>query len=139
MFILDSDILSLYHHGHERIHNRLAKCATNEVVLTIVSHAEIMKARYEFLLKAANRDEIRTAQSWIEKSLILLRDLEMIGFDEKALKAFEKLDSTRGLGRIGRADKLIASITLANDATLVTRNVRDFSRVPGLRFENWAA
>lgn len=33
---------------------------------------------------------------------------------------------------------LIAAVALANNATLVTNNVREFARVPGLRVENWA-
>ena len=39
---------------------------------------------------------------------------------------------------MGRADLLIAAITLANRATLVTRNLKDFRQVPGLQIENWA-
>ena len=38
---------------------------------------------------------------------------------------------------IGHGDQLIAGIALANDLTLITRNTREFSRVPGLRLENW--
>jgi tRNA(fMet)-specific endonuclease VapC len=34
-------------------------------------------------------------------------------------------------------DLKIASIALAHDATLLTRNTRDFAQVPGLRIENW--
>jgi phosphopantetheine adenylyltransferase len=30
-----------------------------------------------------------------------------------------------------------ASITLANRATLVTRNLRHFKQIPGLKLENW--
>jgi tRNA(fMet)-specific endonuclease VapC len=36
-------------------------------------------------------------------------------------------------------DLLIASCTLAIGGTLVTNNVREFSRVPSLNFENWAS
>ena len=43
-----------------------------------------------------------------------------------------------GAGRqIGQMDTLIAAHALALDATLVTDNEREFSRVPGLRIENW--
>ena len=38
---------------------------------------------------------------------------------------------------IGPNDLLIAAISLANDLTLVTHNVREFNRVPGLRVEDW--
>jgi len=44
----------------------------------------------------------------------------------------------RGQGvRIGSMDLKLACIALAHDATLLTRNATDFSRVPGLRIENW--
>ncbi len=38
---------------------------------------------------------------------------------------------------IGEADLLIASIALAHDATVITRNHREFARIPGLRLETF--
>lgn len=38
---------------------------------------------------------------------------------------------------IGPNDMLIAAIACANDSVLVTRNVREFRRIPGLRIESW--
>lgn len=38
---------------------------------------------------------------------------------------------------IGSIDNMIAGTALAHDLTLVTRNVREFSRVPQLKVENW--
>jgi len=34
-------------------------------------------------------------------------------------------------------DLKIACITMANDATLLTRNIGDFIQIPGLKVENW--
>ncbi|MGA1284531.1 MAG: PIN domain-containing protein, partial [Prochlorothrix sp.] len=43
-----------------------------------------------------------------------------------------------GLGTpIGANDLLIAAIALANELTLVTHNIREFSRVPELQVEDW--
>jgi tRNA(fMet)-specific endonuclease VapC len=39
--------------------------------------------------------------------------------------------------RIGSMDLKIACIALARDATVLTRNAKDFAQVPGLRIENW--
>lgn len=39
---------------------------------------------------------------------------------------------------IGNMDLLIAAHALAEDATLVSNNTREFERVPGLKLENWA-
>jgi tRNA(fMet)-specific endonuclease VapC len=39
--------------------------------------------------------------------------------------------------RVGTKDLRIASIALVNNATVLTRNVRDFGKVPGLLTEDW--
>ena len=39
--------------------------------------------------------------------------------------------------KAGRADLLIASIALAHQATVVTRNLKDFQRFPNLKLVNW--
>lgn len=53
-------------------------------------------------------------------------------------RRFDRLLGTKGVKRIGRVDLLIASIALANKAVLVTRNLKDFEKVPGLQLANWA-
>ena len=63
---------------------------------------------------------------------------QVVPFDAAAAAEFDRLRRNKRLKKVGRADLLIAVIALAQRATLVTRNVRDFRQVPGLRVENWA-
>lgn len=68
----------------------------------------------------------------------LLAQLHVLQLDQKTATIFDRLRTQNRLRKIGRADLLIASIALAHQATLVTRNLRHFRRVPGLRLANWA-
>lgn len=57
---------------------------------------------------------------------------------EAAAQAGQLRASLEQQGRaIGPSDLLIAGIALAHNLTLVTRNTREFERVPGLRVEDW--
>lgn len=139
MILLDTDILSLFHKGHARITARMSQIdATETVGTTIITQAEILRARYEFLLKATDGDQLQRAQAGLERSQSLLDDLLTIPVDEKSAVEFDRLRQDKKLRKIGRADLLIACIALAHRATLVTKNIRHFRQVPGLRVENWA-
>ena len=83
------------------------------------------------------RDEARRIE-WYRRLLIAVQSRSKrrtLLWDDAAVSEFRKLDS-QGI-RIGTMDLRIASITIANGATLLTRNLKDFARVPGLRVENW--
>ena len=78
------------------------------------------------------------AQQWLQRTEANLALLPIILFDAAASAEFDHLRQTKGSKKMGRGDMLIASIALANKATLATRNRKDFSKVPGLQIENWA-
>ncbi len=59
-----------------------------------------------------------------------------LDYDAKAAAEFERLRQARI--RIGTMDLKIAAIALANGATLLTRNLTDFGKVPNLRAEDWS-
>ena len=68
-----------------------------------------------------------------------LRPLRVVSFQQQAAEHYGSLRfHLRRLGTpIGLMDMLIAATALANDAVLVTHNTGEFSRVPGLRYEDW--
>lgn len=67
---------------------------------------------------------------------MFLAPLDILPFDEHCVWAYADLEK-RGQS-IGSLDTMIAAHALALNATLVTNNAREFSRVTGLRLENWA-
>ena len=64
---------------------------------------------------------------------------DSLPFDDAAAEAYGRLRAElarRGMP-IGPNDLMIAAIALAYGFTLVTHNTSEFSRVPGLRLEDW--
>jgi tRNA(fMet)-specific endonuclease VapC len=91
----------------------------------------------DFLLKATDGQALLRAQSLLFQTETLLNEIDVVPFDQLAIDQFERLIAIRPLRKMGRADLQIASIALANRATLVTRNLKDFSRIPNLKIINW--
>lgn len=65
------------------------------------------------------------------------RNIEVLGFDNRAATEFQRLQSLKI--RIGAMDLKIAAIAFSHNATLLSRNLKDFSKVPGLKVEDWSA
>ena len=137
MHLLDTDTLTHLLAGREAIVRRLSRLEDPEVGTTVVTKIELLRGRFDFLLKAASAREVLRAQEWLSKTERLLGDILVIPFDTHAADHFERLRSMPALRKIGRADLLIASIALGHRATLVTRNIRHFRPIPGLTVENW--
>ena len=101
-----------------------------------IAVSTIVVAELEFAIAKSSRGA-RTADGIAR----FLRPLQIVPFGESAAIEYGKLRAylERTGQVIGAMDMLIAAIALAEDATLVTNNVREFQRVPGLRIENWNA
>ncbi len=138
MYYLDTDTLTLAHSGHARVSDQLRRVDPNEVAITVITRIEILQGRFAAVLKASHGEQLVRAQELLQRSDQRLRVLEMIPVDVTASAAFNWLRQNKKLKKIGRGDLLIASIALAPQPTLVTRNVKDFRQIPGLRVENWA-
>ena len=137
MILLDTDVLTLFAAGNERIVEHVLS-ATDVVATTIVTRIEILRGRFDALLKAADGEQLQLAQ---RRLLTAERDLArfvILPIDSASASRFDELRRQKKLRKIGRADLLIAGIALAHGATLVTRNLRHFRQVPGLKLENWA-
>lgn len=137
MYIFDTDTLTHLHKGNVKVRERLSQSPGFEFAITVVTKCEITRGRIEFLLKADDSTHLKRAQEFLFETEALLEQIPTIGFRAKSLNLFDELRIKPKYRKIGRNDLLVASICLAEDATLVTRNRRHFMQFPNLSVENW--
>ncbi len=137
MFVLDTDTLTHLRHGNPRVVERASRHAA-QVFLTEITRIEQLRGRFDTVFKAEHGGALLQAYQRLLDTEAALAKLPLLQINEAAAAEFDRLRAVRSLRKIGRGDLLIACIVLANKATLVTRNRKDFAKVPGLRFENWA-
>jgi tRNA(fMet)-specific endonuclease VapC len=137
MHLLDTDTLTHLHAGQPNVVERLRAVDDPDVGITIITKVEVLRGRIDYLLKAETGVELLKAQELLFRTEELLNQLLVVPISQAASEQFDRLRATPKLRKIGRADLLIASIALANRATLVTRNLRHFKKIPGIRVVNW--
>lgn len=137
MLLLDTDTLTHLYAGQSNVVKQLKSTDDPDVGITIITKVEMLRGRIDYLLKAETGVNLLKAQELLFRTEELLRPLLIVGVSQGASEQFDRLRVIPKLRKIGRADLLIASITLANRATLVTRNIRHFQQIPGIRVVNW--
>jgi predicted nucleic acid-binding protein len=80
---------------------------------------------------------IDAIESSLDKHSAYVAVMQLLRQRPAGTTAVQFADLRRQRIRIGTMDLKIACIALANDALLVTANLRDYSQVPELRCENW--
>lgn len=138
MLVLDTDHMSLLEWDSEsaaRLRERLSEFDEREVATTIVNYEEQIRGWMAFIAsRRAIADQVE-AYRRLRNHLENYRQIPVVDFDGRAADVYRQLRHT-GV-RIGAMDLKIAAIVIALNATLLTRNARDFQKVPGLRFEDW--
>jgi len=138
MFILDTDHLTLIQrNGQEgkRIVSRLVARKTTRLTVTIVTYEEQLKGRLGLLSRAKTLNELVFAYQALQTLAVDFCSIEILAFDHDSAVEFQRL--RKAYPRLGTKDLRIAAITLVYGATLLSRNLRDFGQVEGLRVEDW--
>ncbi len=131
MLILDSNTISYYFRGDPQVVPRLQAVAPVDIGVPAIVEYELRYGLFRLPPEAAAPRLAALAQ--------LLRPMQSLPFDsECAVHAARLRADLEAVGTpIGPHDLLIAATALRHQAALVTRNVREFSRVPGLQWINW--
>jgi tRNA(fMet)-specific endonuclease VapC len=126
--MLDTDIVSFALRDQGQVNARIRENHPSTLCVSAITVAELRFGA-----------DHRKSSSIHAKIDVFLRDLEIVPFDEICAAHFGTIGGAlaeQGTP-IGDFDVLIAATAIAVQATLVTNNVKHFTRVRGLRVENW--
>jgi tRNA(fMet)-specific endonuclease VapC len=129
-YLLDTDTLSFYLRGNPNIKGRILAASPDHLHIATIS---VMEIEYGLTLKPERRPQVEAGL------LPLLQAIALVPFDTIAAISTAKVRAglTQAGTPIGAYDVQLAGIALAHGLTLVTHNIREFSRVAGLVIEDW--
>jgi tRNA(fMet)-specific endonuclease VapC len=129
-FLLDTNVcIGILTGRSPKAIEKLRQLAPTEVRICSVVRAELQ-------FGARNSSRVEANLSLLETFLF---PFTSVAFDDGATNYYGRIraDLHRAGKLIGPNDLLIAAMALANDLVLVTRKVKEFGRVPGLRWKDW--
>lgn len=136
IFLLDTDMLSLYQRDHPRVIAAVANHSTDHLCLGSTSIEEQIGGWSALARSAKNHQDQERAARLLAAIVVSWNRFAIVPLAEPALKRFDAL--ARAKLNVKYNDLRIAGIALELGAIVVTRNRRDFGRVPGLVIEDWS-
>ncbi len=130
IYLLDTNVCIMYLKGRSlSINNHLDNLEPEKIAVCSVVKAELFYGS----MRSNNPQKALTVQK------MFVRQFVSLSFDDYCAEIYGKIraDLEKAGTPIGSNDIQIASIALATDLILVTHNVREFSRVEGLKIEDW--
>ncbi len=91
MHLLDTDTLTYLHAGHPRVIERLRELADPDLDTTIITQIELLRGRFDFVLKAATGAELLRAQQLLARTEELWDQIIVVPLDEAAAAQFDRL------------------------------------------------
>ncbi|MCK9607459.1 MAG: type II toxin-antitoxin system VapC family toxin [Methylomonas sp.] len=129
MYALDTNTVIYFFKGMGNVATHLFNVPPHEIAIPAVVLYELQVG-----IAKSNAPEKRSNQ--LNELLTVVSVLPFTAY-ETAITARIRVALEKAGTPIGPLDMMIAGIALANQATLVTHNTKEFSRIDGLRLEDW--
>lgn len=127
-YMLDTNMcIYLMKHQPEEVARRFARCCVGDVVISAITYAEL-----EYGVSVSENPEREHANL-----AALVEDIPVVSFDASAGVAYGPIRSATRDSKKDHLDKLIAAHAASMKVTVVTNNVKDFAKYPGVAIENW--
>ncbi len=132
MYLLDTNVWSKLLSGRSRsVADRMRLVV--EQIAALIKYPSVVRAELEY--GATKVSSVKT----LNAINAILGDYESLPFDDTCTLAYAEIRCVleKAGMKIGSNDLIIASIAKANGLIVVTNNTSEFSRVPGLKLEDW--
>ena len=127
-YMLDTNMcIYLMKNQPEEVARRFAQCYVGDVVMSAITYAELEYG----VAASANPDRERANLA------SLVEDIPVAPFDSAAAEAYGPIRLATRDSKQDHLDKLIAAHAVSLKVTVVTNNMRDFAKYPGVVTENW--
>ncbi|MBI1917352.1 MAG: type II toxin-antitoxin system VapC family toxin [Planctomycetes bacterium] len=137
LYVLDTDTFQLFQEGHPLVIARARAVAPGDRAISVITVEEQLSGWYAQLRQAKSPERLAWAYRRLAATVRFLSQVQIVDFDESAIRRCEQLKKLKL--KVGKMDLRIAATVLERGAILVTRNARDFKKVPGLQIEDWSA
>jgi len=138
-YVLDTDHISLIQRKQNpeylAIQANFALHASDDIFLSIVSFHEQVLGAHNYLARARVGQDLIHGYRLLADALRVFQSRSVLEMNLAATQSLDHLVAKRV--RVKTMDLRIAAIALSVGGVLVTRNSRDFSKVPGLLIEDW--
>jgi len=135
LFVLDTDLLTLYYRGDPVVVRGIDAQPPTALAISVMTVDEQLTGWYTLTRRARQPEEIARAYANLADAVVRLAKWRILPYTESAIAKIAQLKALRL--NVGLVDLRIAAIAMESGAVVVTRNRRDFSRVPGLSVEDW--
>lgn len=135
LWILDTDTLTLFQKRNPRILQRFNEINIEQVVVTTITVEEQMRGWLDVIRQSSEPQRLVWGYLGLRRGVEFFNTIRILDFDQNASERYQELKQAKI--RVGTQDLRIAAIAISNNAILITRNLRDFSRIPNLKFEDW--
>lgn len=139
MFLLDTDHISVLQRrsgaDFVRLKMRMSRRHPTQIYVPIISFHEQMIGWHGYIQRATTARDVAFGYEMLDRALGDFAGRQIATFDAAAAAEFESLRAQRV--RIGTMDLRIGAIALTRRFTLLSRNLVDFQKMPGLVVEDW--
>ncbi len=136
LYVLDTDHASLLQRGHQPVARQISAMQSHVIAVTVVTAEEQLRGRLRVVRRAQMGPRLEAGYAGLRTTIEFFKSVELLDFDQAAGAHYAELRSSKL--RIGTQDLRIAAIVISAGGILVTRNQRDFEKVPALRIEDWS-